>query len=528
MTLISRIVLLILLIISQCPSITSYVSESKVSLASLHSNVDSGKKVAVTLNRKKIDGDNVLAISANQQHCTDQHKMSIVSLIIAIVADLCPHGMLPLAFGIAQGPTGFIPAMLLLVVFGSMSGYTMKSLGILAADTGSKTISELWGKLLNKRTKWMADVAIFLLCFGCNIFYSAFVGDIFAALASAVGITGIASQRWLILLTISSGILLPLCLLEDISALQFSSVLGVGCIGFTLLFHVMRYFDGTYAPTAAMTLKIAEKLRPVWPTKKFPMWGVGSGALVLINMLCVAFLAHYNAINYYDELDQPTHRRYEVAVAAGFGIAAVVFAGMMFLGYAIFGLSAQPLILNNFHRSDDPLATAARLATGLAITFAYPLMFAGLKSSMFSLMETMSSKSQSLQPLQSSQSTIDQSHNSGSGIAVVSPTSRVSKNQKTAAIITAMALITAVAVKCGEEDVSVVLGVVGSVLGCGVVYVMPGLMQLSHMRARKREGLKNNGVDVLVNHLLVLIGGVFGVLGAWITVATAGSHESSH
>ena len=29
----------------------------------------------------------------------------------------------------------------------------------------------------------------------------------------------------------------------------------------------------------------------------------------------------------------------------------------------------------------------ARFATGLAITFAYPLMFAGLKSSMFSLID---------------------------------------------------------------------------------------------------------------------------------------------
>ena len=35
------------------------------------------------------------------------HKMSLPTLVINIVADLCPHGMLPLAYGIAQGgPTG--------------------------------------------------------------------------------------------------------------------------------------------------------------------------------------------------------------------------------------------------------------------------------------------------------------------------------------------------------------------------------------------------------------------------------------
>ena len=49
--------------------------------------------------------------------------------------------------------------------------------------------------------------------------------------------------------------------------------------------------------------------------------------------------------------------------------------------------------------------------------------------------------------------------------------SGASKETKQAAIVAALSLITAIAFKCGEEDVSVVLG---SVLGCGVAYVLPG------------------------------------------------------
>ena len=52
--------------------------------------------------------------------------------------------------------------------------------------------------------------------------------------------------------------------------------------------------------------------------------------------------------------------------------------------------------------------------------------------------------------------------------------SGASKSTKQAAIVAALSLITAIAFKCGEEDVSVVLGIVGSVLGCGVAYVLPG------------------------------------------------------
>ena len=45
----------------------------------------------------------------------NHHSMSMTSLIINIIADLCPHGMLPLAYGISRGPTGIVPALVMLV-----------------------------------------------------------------------------------------------------------------------------------------------------------------------------------------------------------------------------------------------------------------------------------------------------------------------------------------------------------------------------------------------------------------------------
>ena len=53
----------------------------------------------------------------------------------------------------------------------------------------------------------------------------------------------------------------------------------------------------------------------------------------------------------------------------------------------------QPI--SHFYPHNTPSLTSplgARFATGLAITFAYPLMFAGLKSSMFSLIDASMSK----------------------------------------------------------------------------------------------------------------------------------------
>lgn len=426
----------------------------------------------------------------------ESHKgVSLVTLVINIVADLCPHGMLPLAYGLAQGgPTGLVPALTLVLLFGLASGYTMSLLAKLAVNTKSNSIGEVWGKLVGEKSQWVVDVSIFSLCFGCLIFYSAFIGDIFAALASTVFTDGLLSKRWFLLSALTGGILLPLCLLQDISALQFSSIIGVAGIVYTCLFHVYRFVKGTYSIGSPILEHLSPKQLPHWPTPKFVNWRVNSGSLVLMNMLCVAFLAHYNAISYNKELSNSTPQRYGLALTLGFGIAVSIFSIMMLVGYSIFGTAAQPLLLNNFARSKDVLASLARVAIGFAIVCAYPLMFAGAKTSMSNLFNL---------PLEKSSA------------------------KKNGFITAVVGLVLAIAIQCGEEDVSLVLGIVGSVLGCFVAYILPGFLDLAYMRKEKREGRVNSKWEVISSHGLVAVGTLLAVLGAWITVQTElhGSHE---
>lgn len=453
--------------------------------------------------RNKVD----IVTEAKKLDAHKHHGLSLPLLVVNVVADLCPHGMLPLAYGIAQeGGTGVIPAVVLLLIFGSMSAYTMTSYADIAVETNSNSIGEIWSKLISKDSVYIADLSVFALCFGCCIFYSAFIGDIFAYLSSALGVTtGVFSKRWVLLAIISSVFLLPLCLLEDLSTLQFSSLLGVGGIALTFLTLLKRATDGTYSVTSAMTKSLA--MTPSWPTPKYSLWNAGKGTLVLANMMCVAYLAHYNSINYYKELTNHTPKKYKIAIGAGFGISCSVFIGMMLLGYSIFGATAQPLILNNFHRTKDNLATAARFATGLAITFAYPLMFAGLKSSLYNLVDNSNKK---------------MSKTSNAKNVIVPADNTMLKR---AGCVLSLAIITSIAFKCGEEDVSLVLGIVGSVLGCGVAYILPAILRLKHMRNRRANGLTNNKFDVIFNHILAAAGTIFGLLGVMITMEQESKHH---
>eukprot|EP01035_Chromulina_nebulosa_P034854 gene34854-46822_t len=280
-------------------SAISFVSQTQ------HSNIRSSNEDAkVSIFRKGFknishaDSRFILFTSGGNSH--NKHKrISLLTLVINIIADLCPHGMLPLAFGLAQGgPTGFIPALTLVVLFGSTGGYTMSLLAKLADLTHSNTIGEVWAKLIGEKSQWIVDASIFSLCIGCCIFYSAFMGDIFAALGSVFFQEGLLSKRWFILSALTATLILPLCLLQDLSALQFSSVIGVVGIVYTCIFHVYRLVKGTYSIGSPMLAFLNSRQLPHWPNPKFNFWRLNSGSLVLMNMLCVAFLVHYNAISY--------------------------------------------------------------------------------------------------------------------------------------------------------------------------------------------------------------------------------------
>ena len=50
-----------------------------------------------------------------------------------------------------------------------------------------------------------------------------------------------------------------------------------------------------------MMLDMSEDKLPHWP-EVLGIWNFSLSGILVVNMLCVAFLAHYNAISYYQEI----------------------------------------------------------------------------------------------------------------------------------------------------------------------------------------------------------------------------------
>jgi amino acid permease len=415
----------------------------------------------------------------------------------------------------AAGGTGPVLATIILFVFGLLSWYSLVSFARAAEvvlvkageEEAGESLSAVWERTLpnGKLTTYIPDLGCVCLTIGCLLFYSSFIGDLFGSLVSGLtGLPDILRKRWTVLLLLHAVPILPLCLKRDLSALKYSSMTGLLGIVYTVFFVGKRLVDGSYAAGGQFHDLMPAKFQPAaslsFPSKQgggifgyltdIPPFHSGKGLLTLMNMCCVAYACHYNAVKYYMELKERTVPAYQGVMAAGIGGTALVFWCMMMLGYATFGSHSQTLLLNNYHGSKDLMATAARALTGVAIISGYALMFAGLK--------------------------LDRP-----GVKDVR-----SKQDKISAVLVAMIAITACFVT--EHELATVIGIVGSVFGSVVIYMFPAFVNNSLLAMKDKNG---NAVakpffagEVLFNKMMVVFGAVFAVLGTWISLAGSDGH----
>jgi amino acid permease len=428
--------------------------------------------------------------------------------------------MLPIAFGMAAaGGTGPVLATIILFVFGFLSWYSLVSFARAAEvvlvqsnshESAGESLSAVWERTLpgGKATTYIPDLGCVFLTVGCLLFYSAFIGDLFGSLVSGMtGLPAILRKRWTVLVLLHVVPILPLCLKKDLSALKYSSMTGLLGIFYTIFFVGKRLLDGSYAEGGKFFALMPGRFRPAAPAAfphtpsllgyvtDLPPFHSGRGLLILMNMCCVAYACHYNAVKYYMELKDRTIPNLKSVMKYGIGGTAFVFWCMMILGYATFGANSQALILNNYHGSKDVMATVARAFTGIAIISGYALMFSGLKAALFSI----------------------------TGLDRPNVDRRDAKQNSLSVLLLAIIAIAACFVT--EHELATVIGIVGSVFGSVVIYMFPAFVNnnLLKMKDKKGKSLAEPFFkgEVAFNNLMVAFGVVFAVLGTWISIATA-------
>jgi len=358
--------------------------------------------------------------------------MDDVSIVINLLADMSPAGILPLSFGMIG--TGYLPAMVLLFLFAVCSSYMLYLLSRVIQSTGANSFDRMWSKLMGESTAWVPTFTVVLVTFGCCLAYACMFGDLFAGCMPAFGVTFASRTVCLIILAIFP--VLPLCMLKDLSMLAPTSFGALAFVIYTIGMMAMRYFDGSYFEGGQFY-----DVPP--PPAGDHMMTMGVSSLLLVNGLAVAFLCHYNGCKYYREFKEHTPTKFSHRSALSFSMLFFIFAIAMLAGYATFGSLSDGVILNNY-AATDTAANIARFGMGWANVFSFPLMFSGLREQSLALMVFCS-------PSMEATTNLVWFQNTFSAVMLV--------------IITILAILI--------TDCSIVVGVVGSTCGVATIYVIP-------------------------------------------------------
>lgn len=422
----------LLLILAQSCDARSHLHAKKPSLVTLPTkDVKVGHKKATLTSSEKI----LTSVSGGDAGA----KSTMTSAIFNLVKGIVGAGVLSLPAGIAafgDSKSAAIPAVALVAFAGSLSGYNFSLIGRLCAYTGATSYAGAWENSIGEATAWIPAGACTCKTFLAILAYSMILAETFMGIFQSVGLS-VSRTQSLIGLTVS--VIFPLCLLKNLAALAPFSLLGIIGMVLTVGCMAVRYFDGSYALPAGKFLKDLS-VQPLFGSK-------GASAVftpnsfILVCMLSTAYMAHFNAPKFYNELENNTIERYNTLVSTSFGISIVVFSVAAALGFGTFGANSAGFILSNYS-SKDALMGLSRILVAFALIFTYPLVFTGCRDGFLSLMK------------------VPQEKQTNSYL-----------NKLTAVLLT---LVTIAAMNL--QDLSFVMSFGGATLGNALIYILPALM----------------------------------------------------
>ena len=377
------------------------------------------------------------------------------------------------AFGSSN--LALVPTFLLTAFIGLLSAYGFSLIGRVCAYTQATSYRGAWEKAVSPKTGWIPAAACFLVTSGSVLAYSMILSDTIPQLI--LSFTGNVVTRTQTLISLTTFVLLPLCLMKNLKSLGPFSLVGIMGMLYTASAMATRFFDGSYQSGGRFYQTLEPQFLPSFSESQgIAELIVNPNIFLLISMLSTAFMAHYNAPKFYWELENNTLARYQLVVAVSFTVALVLFAAVSSFGFATFGKACAGLVLNNYS-TDDPLMSLSRVAVALSLLFSYPSAFVGVRDGFLDLLGVK-----------------DRGDRLLNSVTVILLT-----------MIAAMAYVV--------RDLGKVLAFAGATWGNAVIYLLPSFMFINCAKKSMPE-LRKEVPQVVATGVLGLAMGVIGTIRA--------------
>lgn len=439
--------------------------------------------------RRLFTETSLLRSSKAARKAAEEVKLSSVrQSTVNLVKNIVGAGMLSLPHGVAafsSSPQAVLPSLILSLLAAFFSAYGFVLIAEACDATGETTYTRVWARTVSSSTQFLPAIACLAkAAIGC-IAFSMILGDCISLMISPLHLPVFIASRDSVILIMTALVLYPLCSMKSFAPLAKFSLLGVLSNFYICAFIALRCLDGSYAKGGSLfsAAPAAPKFihgEGMWSTLSHP------GISVLLSILATAYLAHYNAPLFYEQLapDKKTgkkDRNFFIVSVLGFGISGLIFCLVLAGGFLTFGQSSMGLILNNYAATDG-LAVLARAAIVLSLVTAYPLVFLSLRKQVVEILGSRGAK--------------------------------LAEEKPRLSTVVLLAGVTAIALRL--RNLGVVAALAGASLGTFLVYVAPALMILGAQRRNLVQSPKGFGgwVARVMQVFLVPLGVGLGVIGS--------------
>lgn len=214
---------------------------------------------------------------------------TVTQLIFNLVKGIVGAGVLSLPAGIAafaNGPSAVVPAVALIALIGGLSAYGFALIGRCCAYTKTSSYRDAWSATVSERSSWLPATAVTFKTICASLAYSMILGDTFVSLFSTAGM---AASKVPVTLGLTGAVLLPLCLMKNLSSLAPFSLVGSLGMLYTAVAMMIRFFGKAYTVSGKFGKDLSPALRPSFGT--LGAEGILTpSAAILVGMLSTAYM----------------------------------------------------------------------------------------------------------------------------------------------------------------------------------------------------------------------------------------------
>ncbi|XP_044535037.1 sodium-coupled neutral amino acid transporter 1-like, partial [Gracilinanus agilis] len=322
------------------------------------------------------------SLEINHSGPEETEETSFGTCVFNLINSTMGSGILGLSFALAN--TGILLYLILLILMGLMTTYSIYLMLLSGVRTGLMNYEEVGEKLLGLRGKYFVFVTIFLHNLGGILSYLFIIKEETPSIIKAIIGKDETFLAWylderLLIIVVTIIFIFPLCLLKTLGYLGYPSSISVVCMMFFLMVVIIKKFQISCSWIGKEPSGSEESCEA-----KF--FVINTKSVYALPTIAFSFVCHQVIYPIYSELERASLKRMMLVTYVSLGIVFLIYLTSSVFGYLTFYDHVHPNLLNTYH-GEDSFILLVRMAVSLAIIFTVPMLYITSRNSLNQMVE---------------------------------------------------------------------------------------------------------------------------------------------